>query len=160
MQPAGFEMVEMLSPDALERHPVWTPFRPEHRPWILGWGVTPERLDAELERYEYCGPEPLVPVLDCEPLPDREDLIFAATVRLACGRELPGYQMPPLAFGVFAEGQDWSFNRSLPSFARRVAEKLAAALGIQVEGIFPMRWEAPVKGPDGERLSGEIVAPW
>jgi len=67
--------------------------------------------------------------------------------------------MEPLAFGVFAK-HEYVFNRGLPEYARKVAGRLAAELGVAVEAIFPIAWRAPVQATDGGPLAGEIPAPW
>jgi hypothetical protein len=160
MKPEEFELVERVGPEALARHPVWKTWRVGDRPRVLAWGVDPAALDAALQRFGYCGPEPLFPVLACERLPDRSELFVAARFELASGHVLPGYLLPPLAFGLFASEHEVAFNRSLPGFARRMADKLAAELGISPDGIFPIRWRSSVRGPEGEPLAGEIAAPW
>ena len=67
--PDSFEMIESASRTALEKHPVWAHFESqEDRRIILDWGVAPERVDGEIERYAYCGPPPLYPVLELDPL--------------------------------------------------------------------------------------------
>jgi len=159
MDPADFELIETLDRKALELHPVWKTYRAGDRPWILSWGVEPAWLDAELERFGYCGPEPLFPVIDCDPLPDRGELAVAAEVRLSSGAVLPGYRLAPLAFGVFAD-HEYTFNQGLPRFALRNAEHLAAALGISRDEVFPITFRCAVRGPDGRPLVGEIAAPW
>jgi hypothetical protein len=154
MRPEEFEMRETLDREALERHPIWTPFRKGDRPWILGWGVPAERLDAELERYSYCGLEPLFPVLESERVPDRPDVLVAASVELAAGRRLPGYRLSPWVVGIFAAGREWVFNRGLPAQARRTALDLARALGTAPEAILPLRFRTIVPGPDGLPVEG------
>ena len=55
-----FEMRDVVDREALELHPLWAPFRgDEDREMILAWGVTVERLDQEIDRFEYCGTDPL-----------------------------------------------------------------------------------------------------
>jgi hypothetical protein len=159
MEPDAFALIERLDRKALERHPVWKTYRPGDRPWILSWGVDPAVLDAELERFGYCGPEPLFPVLACDPLPDRSEMAVAAELRLASGAVLPGYLLEPLAFGVFADAE-YTFNRGLPRYALQNAERLAAALGISRDEVFPITWRSAVHRPDGRPHSGEIPAPW
>jgi hypothetical protein len=149
MEPEAFEMVETLDRGALERHPVWTPFRPADRPWILAWGVPPERLDQQIALYQYCGPDPLFPVLDRGRLPARPDLIVAARFTLgATGAGCPGYVLAPHAWGVFTERSEHVFNRGLPAASRRSAERLLAALGLAVapEHAFPMRYRTTLPG--------------
>lgn len=160
MKPREFELIETVDREALARHPVWKTYRPGDRAWILGWGVEPGRLAAELERFGYCGPEPLFPVLECDPWPGGlSEVVVAARMRLSAGLELPGYRIEPLAFGVFHE-HEYAFNRGLPSHALRTAERLGAALGIPRAEVFPMTYRCAVRGPDGQPLTGEIAAPW
>jgi len=159
MEPDEFELIETLDRKALERHPVWKTFRAGDRAWILSWGVDPARLDAELERFGYCGPEPLFPVLAYDPLPERSELAVSAQLRIASGAELPGYLLEPLAFGIFGDAE-YTFNRGLPRHAFRNAERLAASLGISRDRVFPITWCSEVRGPDGRPLAGEIPAPW
>lgn len=159
MRAEAFAMRETLRREDLDRHPVWAPFRAGDRDWILGWGVRPERLDDELERYDYCGPEPLFPVLDLEKIPDREDLVVAARVTLADRSELPGYRLAPHVVGVFAQGREWVFNRSLPARACSQAAALARALGTSPEGVLPLRYRCRVSAPEGTAIEGVFALP-
>lgn len=161
MEPDAFEMIETLDREALSRHPVWTPFRPADRPYILAWGVAPERLDEQIALYAFCGPDPLFPVLDRTGLPARPDLIVAAHFELGTsGLELPGYVLAPHAWGVFTDRCEFVFNRGLPGASRRSAERLAAALAVSVQAVFPMRYRSGLPSPDGARSEGEFAAPW
>jgi len=121
--------------------------------------VEPGRLDAELERFPYCGPDPLFPVLECEPLPEGNEIVVAAEIRLASGAVLPGYLLEPLAFGVFA-GCEYTFNRGLPRHALQTAERLGAEIGVSRDEVFPLSYRCAVRGSDGRPLVGEITAPW
>ena len=159
MKPEDFEMVETLDRAALERHPVWKTYRAGDRASILAWGVEPSWLDAELERFGYCGPEPLFPVLECDPLPEGSEIVVAAEIRLASGATLPGYLLEPMAFGVFADSE-YTFNRGLSRHALQTAERLGAEFDVSREEIFPMSYRCVVRGTDGRPLVGEIVAPW
>jgi len=159
MDPDDFELIETLDRKALELHPVWKTYRAGDRPWILSWGVAPARLDTELARFGYCGPEPLFPVLAFDPLPECAELAVAAELRLAAGTVLPGYLLGPLAFGVFTD-VEYTFNRGLPRPALRNAERLAAQLGLSHDAIFPIRYRCAVGGPDGHPIRGEIARPW
>lgn len=159
MRPAEFRMIETLSREALAQHPLWAPFRPPDRARILRWGVDPERLDAELSRYDYCGLDPLFPVPDDEPLDDPKDVFVAVTAVLACGRALPGYLLEPQAFGVFVGEREFTFNRGLPDFSRRAAERLAQALDTAPDAVFPLRYRS-VRDLAGGPLEGAIDAPW
>lgn len=160
MKPHEFRMIETLSPEALEEHPVWAPFRPDDRARVLAWGVAPERLDAELERYGYCGLEPLYPVLEPEGLHDPTDHFVAVTAWLACGVELPGYLLEPQAFGVFVAERDFTFNRGLEDFSQRTAGRLAEALGVDAGSVFPLRYRSRVRRAGAARWEGSIDAPW
>jgi hypothetical protein len=159
MKPEDFELIETLDRAALERHPVWKTYRPGDRAWVLSWGVEPDWLDGELERFGYCGPEPLFPVLEYDPLPERSEIAVAVELRLASGQVLPGYLLEPLAFGVFA-GVEYTFNRGLPRFALRNAERLASELGISRDQVFPIHYRSGVRDHDGRPLEGQITEPW
>jgi hypothetical protein len=117
------------------------------------------RLDAELERFLYCGPEPLFPVLECEPLPEGREIVVAAEIRLASGVALPGYLLDPLAFGVFTDCE-YTFNRGLSRHALQTAERLGAEFGVSRNEVFPLTYRCAVRGPDGRPVVGEIAAPW
>jgi len=156
-----FEMIETLSRAALERHPVWTHYdKPEDRDVILGWGVPRQALDEEIARYEFCGPQPLYPVLEFDPLPPKDHLIVGATFALANGTTLTGYLLEPHAFGLFVENQEFCFNRSLASLSDRTAGRLAAALGERPDELFPMRYTTGVRASDGRTIEGEIDRFW
>lgn len=159
MDPEDFELIETLDRKAFERHPVWKTYRSGDRSWILSWGVEPAWLDAELERFGYCGPEPLFPVLEYDPLPERGEVAVGVELELASGAVVPGYLLEPLAFGVFAD-VEYTFNRGLPRFALRNAERLAATLGISRDEVFPVRYRSAVRRSDGSPLEGEIGELW
>jgi hypothetical protein len=156
-----FEMIETITRGALERHPVWTPYEaPEDRDTILSWGVPAKILDDEIARYESCGPQPLFPVLQCDPLPRRAHLFVSVSVRTACGIELPGYLLAPNAFGVFVDDQEICFNRHLPSLSERAARSLGSALAERPERLFPLRYASDLRTGDGRAVGGEIERFW
>ncbi len=144
-----FEMRERLAAEDLAWHPVWAPFRAGDRARVLGWGVAPERLDAELERYAYCGPDPLFPVLESEAMPGRADLVVAGSLQFSGGAVLSSaYRIAPHVVGLFVKGREWVFNRFLPERAERAGRELAAALGLPTDAIFPMHFRGRLPGFD------------
>jgi hypothetical protein len=156
-----FEMIEIITRGALERHPVWTHYEQEQdRDVILGWGVREKTLDDEVARYEFCGPQPLFPVLQLDPLPPRPHLIVSVTFESACGTSLAGYLLEPHAFGVFAGDREFCFNRILASLAARAAAGLASALGRRPERLFPLAYSSDLRTPEGRAIRGEIAAFW
>jgi hypothetical protein len=157
----SFEMVDGVTREWLERHPVWCPYdEQEDRPLILAWGVTEARLAEQIERLEYCGTQPLFPVLAIERLPEAGRVLIAADFVTASGRSLPGYVMRPHAFGLFAGDREFCFNHHLISASDRACEKLAAQLGEQPRDIFPLRYDTNVKDGGGKTLAGEIERFW
>lgn len=157
MKPGDFEMREMLEREDLEAHPLWAPFRDEDRSVILAWGIPEARIDAELQRYDYCGLEPLFPVLDTARVPDRPDFIVAARVTLRDGRELPGYRLAPWVVGVFADDREWVFNAGLSGRSKAVASSLADVLRMPFDRIFPLHFRTLVPGADGRPLEGAFA---
>jgi hypothetical protein len=156
-----FEMIETLTREALGAHPVWTHYeKPEDRDAILGWGVPVKALDDEIARYEYCGPQPLYPVLQLDPLPRKEHLIVGAIFNAACGIELPGYVLEPHAFGVFVGDREFCFNRNLVDLSARAAAKLESALAEEAERLFPFRYSTGLRTHDGRAIEGEIERYW
>jgi hypothetical protein len=156
-----FEMIETLTRGALEAHPVWTHFeKADDRDTILGWGVPVSLLDEEIARYEYCGPQPLYPVLQLDPLPQREHLIVAAIFDAACGVELPGYVLEPHAFGLFVGDREFCFNRNLAGISARAAAALASELAEEAERLFPLRYATGFRTHDGRAIEGEIERFW
>ncbi len=137
-----------MSAEALERCPVWSHWDPEvDRERVLSWGVTAEAVDRRTELFEVCGPVPLYPVLDVASLGDRKDLVVAASFELAGGTRLDGYLLEPHAFGIFHDGEEYSFNRNLPAFSEREAMRLAAALGEGADSIFPLGYRIDPRVP-------------
>jgi len=156
-----FEMIETLTRDALEVHPVWTHYeKSEDRDTILSWGVPVKALDDELARYEYCGPRPLYPVLQLDPLPSKDHLIVAAAFETACGIALSGYVLDPHAFGLFVGDQEFCFNRNLVGVSARAAAKLGAALADEPGRLFPLRYASRFRSHDGRAIEGEIERYW
>jgi len=156
-----FEMIETLTREALQKHPVWTHYEEsEDRNVILGWGVGVKTVDDEIARYEFCGPQPLYPVLQIDPLPRRPHLIVAVTFDTACEIALPGYLLEPHAFGIFIDDQEFCFNRNLIGLSARTAAKLGSTLGEDPERLFPLRYAAGLRAGDGRAIRGEIERYW
>jgi len=157
----SFEMIELITREALERHPVWAHYeRSDDHNRILGWGVRGETLDGEIARYEFCGPQPLYPVLQLDPLPRMPHLVVSVSFHTSCGISLPGYLLEPHAFGVFIGDHEICFNRNLRSLAARTAAGLGAALDRDPECLFPLRYAAALRTDDGREISGEIDRFW
>ena len=158
---ASFAMVDTLTRQDAERHPVWSHYdEPDHRSLILGWGVSPATLDAEIERFEYCGTRPLYPVLELDPLPRLEHLIIVARFVAASGSSLMGYLLEPHAFGLFVGDREFCFNRHLVSAARIAERKLSLALGEPAEGLFPMVYSTGLRAHDGRLVEGRLQRYW
>lgn len=156
-----FEMVDTINCEALRRHPVWSHFEDGvDRERVLEWGVTAQRLDAELTRLDSCGLQPLYPVLELDPLPKQRDLIVAVRFCTPRGAELEGYLFDPLAFGVFVGEREFAFNRKLPGFAERTARRLAEALDQPIEAIFPLAYATDLRTADGRPLVGRLETCW
>jgi hypothetical protein len=157
----SFEMIETVTREALERHPVWAHFEsPSDRSKILGCGVAPERVDAEIARYEFCGPPPLYPVLQLEPLPPLRHLIHAVEYVSAEGLRFEGYFLAPNAFGLFADEREFCLNQDLGSLSGRVAARFATAVGSTVDALFPLQYRARFVSGDGTRLGGSLERFW
>ncbi|MCP3985561.1 MAG: hypothetical protein GY723_14320 [bacterium] len=156
-----FELIEFLSADALGSHPVWSHWTPEvDRERVLSWGVDPEELDRQIELFESCGPVPLYPVLDLGQIDDRKDLVVAAHFVAANGARLWGYVLEPHSFGIFARGDEFSFNRNLSGFSERETERLAAVLGTSPDVIFPLTFCLDDEVPETSGREGEIPRFW
>ena len=156
-----FEMRDVVGREALEAHPAWAPFRGgEDREMILGWGVTAERLDEEIDRFVYCGTEPLFPILQLDPLPEIGGMVLAVTFEAQSGRRLPGYLMGSGAFGLFTEQREFSFNRSLPEAGSFAARRLGEALAMDWRDLFPLRYRSGFRGVDGREIEGAFEPFW
>lgn len=157
----SFEMIETISRAALEKHPVWTHYdEDEDRETILAWGVSGADLDREIARYEFCGPHPLYPVLKLDPLPAKPHLLLAVTFEGADGTRLPGYVFAPHAFGIFVGDEEFCFNRNLAGFSARAAGRLGAALGLDSDRLFPLRYTSELRAADGSEIADEIAPFW
>lgn len=158
--PETFEMIETISLEALEWHPVWAPFETAaDRDRLLAWSISEEKLDREITRYEFCGHQPLYPVLQLDPLPFQPHMIVHVVFEAANGLSLPGYVLAPHAFGIFVNEREFCFNRNLPALAGRVASALETALGNEGQ-IFPLRYASNLRLHDGREISGEISSFW
>lgn len=159
--PETFEMVETISLEALERHPVWASFEAAiDRGLLLAWGIPEEILNREFARYEFCGHQPLYPVLQLDPLPQQPHLIVQMTFETASGRSLQGYLLAPYAFGIFVNGREFCFNRNLSTLSGRVATELERALGTAQQPIFPLQYASELRTDAGDPISGEISRFW
>jgi hypothetical protein len=156
-----FEMIETITREALQRHPVWTHYdESTDRETILGWGVRAKTVDDEIARYEFCGPQPLFPVLQADPLPRRPHLIVSVAFDTASGAGLPGYLLDPHAFGLFVDDREFCFNRTLGGLSARAAASLGSALGEDPERLFPLRYAAELRTDEGRAIRGEIERYW
>jgi len=157
----SFQMIEHLTRADVERHPVWSHYDDsEDRSRILGWGVSAATLDAEIERFQYCGTRSLYPVLELGALPDLDHLIVAADFVTASGTTLLGYRIPPHVFGVFVGEREFCFNRTLVGAAAIAARKLSEALGQAPEALFPLRYSIRVRSRDEQAAAGDIQRYW
>lgn len=144
IEPAEFRMVELLTRVDLAAHAVWADFHEERdRTRILSWGVTSERLDAEIERYDYCGRSPLYPVLELDSADALANPSIALVFKTNSGLELPGYRLGTHAFGVFVGDSEFCLNPSLPARARRELEKLSAKLDSPLRDVDPLQYAVP-----------------
>lgn len=159
--PSDFALREVVDAEAIALHPVWAPYGDAgDRELILSWGVEADRLDRELVRYDDCGPSMHFPVLALQPLPRKAGVIVAARFVGADGRSLEGWVMPPHAFGLFADGHDISFNRTLPGMAAAQLRRLGDLLGSTAEPLFPIRYESGLEQVDAGAIRGEIARFW
>jgi hypothetical protein len=159
--PDSFKMIESVSRAALEKHPVWAHFEsPQDRQIILDWGVASETVDGEIKRYEYCGPPPLYPVLELDPLPSLPHLVVGVTFESSLETRCSGYLLEPHAYGVFVGDEEFCLNRNLPQPAKEVAERLADALGTSAELLFPLHYASKIRNQQGIAIQGAIEAFW
>ena len=156
-----FEMRDVVGPDALAEHPVWAPFKgDEDREMILSWGVTAERLDEEIDRFAYCGTDPVFPILALDPLPEIGGMVLVVTFEAKSGGKLCGYLMETGAFGLFVEQREFSFNPSLPAAGGRVAGRLGEALSAEWRDLFPLRYRTGYRRADGREIEGSLEPFW
>jgi hypothetical protein len=156
-----FCMTDAVGRARLGEHPAWAAYRgAQDRGEILAWGVPEDRLDAELEKYEYCGTGISYPVLAPDPLPERPGLVLAARFTTGTGNEIDGYVVDARVFGLFLDGRELCFNRTLPGRAEGEAERLAACLGVTAEALFPLRYRTGLRDASGREVAGELEAFW
>jgi hypothetical protein len=159
--PRDFHLIEYFTRSDLDRHPVWRHFDEVHdRAQVLEWGVAAERIDAEVEKFRFCGTEPLYPVLELDPLPSIDDLTIRVAYVLSSGKQLDGYAIDPSVYGVFEGDRQFIFNRNLASAAARQADGLAAALGTDTKALFPLHYESEWVRADGSRVEGAVECFW
>jgi hypothetical protein len=157
IDPAAFRMVELLTREDLEAHPVWADFHEDRdRDRVLAWGVAPERLEAELRRYDYCGRAPLYPVLVLAEASELASPTIAVRVTLADGRTLQGYRVGDAALGVYVGDDEVCLNPSLPGRARAERDRLAALLGLDPAAVASLVWETVVAVDGSGRRSGAL----
>ena len=149
---AGFRMVEWLTRADLTDHPVWADFhRDVDRSRILSWGVSSESLDAEIERYDYCGRPPLYPVLELESTADVSHLTVALQVQLPGGVLALGYRIGDRVLGIYAGEEEYCLNSELPSRSRAELVRLSDALGCEAAELATLRYESVAElGPGGQ----------
>jgi hypothetical protein len=162
--PDDFYLIEYFTRGDLDRHPVWRHFdEVRDREQVLQWKVAEDRLDAEVEKFRYCGTEPLYPVLALDPLPAFAGLTIRVSFLIphADGeRRLDGYLIDPHVFGIFVDERQFILNENLPDAAARQAAALADAVGADAGELFPLRYESEWVRADGRRVEGEIERFW
>ena len=159
--PDSFEMIENISREALEKHPVWAHFEStEDREIILGWGVTPESVDGEISRYEFCGPSALYPVLELDPLPSLRHLVIGVTFETRQGTRCAGYLFEPHAFGIFVGDEEFCLNRNLAQLSERIAARLASALDTRADRLFPLQYTCAFRNHQGIAIEGTLDPFW
>lgn len=84
--------------------------------------------------------------------------MVAARFTTAGGQRIEGWVMEPYAFGLFASGEEFAFNRTLPRGADARTGALARALGADPKRVFPLRFETDLLRFDGSRLEGTLEA--
>ena len=159
--PDSFEMTESISRTALEKHPVWAHFEsPQDRLTILDWGVAPAIVDREISHFEGCGPTPLYPVLELDPLPAQPHLVVGVTFESSLEIRCAGYLIEPHAFGIFVGDDEFCLNRNLVQRSEQTALRLAAALGTRVDLLFPLRYACEIRNHHGATIQGTLEAFW
>ena len=157
IEPADFRMIELLTHEDLEAHPVWADFYDERdRARVLSWGVPRARLEAEIAHYDYCGRAPLYPVLDLAVALEVASPSIGLRITFPNGTSLPGYRVGDSAFGVYLGGEEYCLNPSLPGRARRELERLAAALGLDASGLTRLRYESVAELGAAGRIEGVL----
>ena len=155
--PAEFRMIELLTLEDLEAHPVWADFHEgADRTRILSWGVAPHRLNAEIERYHYCGRAPLYPVLDLAAALEVASPSVGLRITFPGGQSLPGYRVGDAAFCVYLGDDEYCLNPSLPARARAELERLAAALGCEPGTLACLHYESVAELGAAGRLNGVV----
>ena len=162
--PEDFHLIEYFTRGDLERHPVWRHFdEGRDRAQVIEWGVPAERVDEEVEKFRYCGTEPLYPVLALDPLPSIDDLTIRVTyvADTSDGVErLDGYVIDPSAYGIYLGERQFILNENLPDAAGRQASALAAALATDLEALFPLPYESPWTLANARRVEGQVACFW
>ncbi|MEE3332131.1 MAG: hypothetical protein VX246_14795 [Myxococcota bacterium] len=158
-----FRMVELMTSADFAEHSVWADFHEERdRTRILSWGVTGDRLDAEIERYDYCGRSPLYPVLDVASTDELANPSVALVFTTRSALELPGYRLGQLAFGVYAGDREFCLNPSLPGRARVELAKLAKEIDKPLSDVetlcyaVPPEWEGRLEAAGIGPVRGEL----
>ena len=158
----GFRMVEVLSRADIDDHPMWADFIDgTDRARVLGWGVAADDLDRELRKYDYCGRNPLYPVLDVADADSSGTLVnssVALRFELENGRQLSGYRVGTASFVLFVEEREFCLNPSLPGRCRAEAARLAETLGLQPGSLLPLRFVECIAAADGQPKHGTIEA--
>jgi hypothetical protein len=157
IEPAEFRMIELLTRADLAAHPVWADFHDAaDRARILSWGVAPRRLEAEIERYDYCGRAPLYPVLDLAAALEVASPSVGLRIRLPDGESLPGYRVGDSAYGIYLGDDEFCLNPSLPGRAHAELERLAAALGCVPAALERLEYESVAELGASGRLRGTL----
>jgi len=158
IRPSEFRMIELLTREDLEAHPVWADFHEAaDRARVLSWGVESSRLDAELERYHYCGRAPLYPVLDLSVAFEVASPSVGMRITVPGVEPLLGYRVGDAALCVYLGDDEYCLNPSLPARARAELERLAGALGCEPGALVRLHYESVAELGATGRLTGVVA---
>ena len=151
-----------LAPRHFREHPVWAVHtRPDEIERIVGWGVDRGALMAELGRALETGDDYVYPVLDPDPLPERQMLFIRASFTSPEGLAWQGYLMgaDPDCIGLFAGEEVVLFNRRLPALATRSLRSLRKSRPDLEGALFPLEYSSAFRSGAGQPIRGRFELP-
>lgn len=159
--PDVFKLVPMseLSQAHFDEHPIWSEYYDfDERREIVGWGVDPKWLDAEIDRVHTGNDHCAYPILRPYPLPDRMRLYIKAGITTGGNKRFDGYVMNEDAcvLSIFAVGDEYCFSRNgvLGDLNRKELARFKASVPDCGGEIFPAQYETDILDSAGKPIAG------
>ena len=150
-----------LGEEEFDFFPVWS----EHYDYeeiedIVRWGLDKDVVLKMFDENEHGNEHSVYTLLESNPFPERMRIFIKAHLTTTSGVKMKGYIMNENAYclGVFVNGEKYFFSRHemLSDLNSESAAKLAQALGLDINKLFPMAYETDFTDKSGNIITGSF----